>query len=93
MTAIGTILAGVGALGCLWFVLRYHLLTGGDWRHNPAGRHLMAFTANLGVLLGLIVVNRLSGDYPGRVIVTMVLFAALVGQIVWRLVLLERAQR
>lgn len=92
MKDISTILTAVGALACLYFVVRYHVSTGGDWRHNPGGRHLMFFTANMGLLFLLIVAARLWPTYPGRSVVTALFYAALVGQIVWRCVLLHRAQ-
>ncbi|SCL31884.1 hypothetical protein GA0070616_4350 [Micromonospora nigra] len=89
---VGTALAVLGLAACLYFVAAYQWLTGGDWRHNPGGRHLMEFTGTLGVLLGLIVAARLWPDYPGRDQVTLLVFGLLVGQVVWRSVLLHRAQ-
>ncbi|WFE45292.1 hypothetical protein [Verrucosispora sp. WMMD1129] len=92
MRHASTVLAMVGFVACLYFVAAYQWLTGGDWRHNPAGRHLMEFTGTLGVLLGLIVAARLWPDYPGRDTITLVVFGLLVAQVVWRSVLLHRAQ-
>lgn len=92
MRDVATALTVLGALACLYFVVRYHVTTGGDWRHNPGGRHLMFFTANMGLLFLLIVAARLWPDYPGRLVVTALFYAALVGQIIWRCVLLHRAQ-
>lgn len=87
-----TVLAALGMAGCWYFVAAYWWTTGGGWRRTAGGRHLMAFTANLGGLLTLVVVNRVFGDYPGRQAITLALFAALVAQIFWRCVLLHRAQ-
>ncbi|KXK63341.1 hypothetical protein AWW66_03240 [Micromonospora rosaria] len=88
----GTVLAAIGALACAYFVLTYQVTTGGDWRRSAAGRHLMQFTACLGILMGLIVAARLWPDYPGRDQVTLMTFGWLVGQVIWRSVLLHRAQ-
>ncbi|MEU5668939.1 hypothetical protein ABZ749_00950 [Micromonospora sp. NPDC047753] len=92
MRDLTTAVAAVGAAGCWYFVLVYWATTAGDWRHNPGGRHVMLFTADLGVLLTLIVAARIWPDYPGRSVVTLVAFALLVVQILWRCVLLHRAQ-
>jgi uncharacterized membrane protein HdeD (DUF308 family) len=92
MRDAGTVLAAAGMFACLYFVAAYQRFTAGDWRRNPGGRHLMEFTGTLGVLLGLIVLARFWPDYPGRDVITLVVFGALVGQVVWRIVLLHRAQ-
>ena len=92
MMTLTTVLAVAGAGGCWYFVGAYHWLTGGDWRRTAAGRHLMAFTATLGALLTWIIVARVWPDWPARRVVSLLLFAALVGQVVWRCVLLHRAQ-
>lgn len=92
MREAGTVLAGVGFLACLYFVLAYQRFTGGDWRNNPGGRHLMEFTGTLGLLLGLIVLARFWPTYPGRDETTLVVFGLLVCQVLWRIVLLHRAQ-
>jgi len=87
-----TALAALGAAGCWYFVFVYWATTAGDWRRNPGGRHVMLFTGDLGVLLSLIVAARIWPEYPGRSVVTLVAFALLVAQILWRCVLLHRAQ-
>lgn len=92
MRHIGTALAVVGGLASVYFVVAYQVTTGGDWRHSAAGRHLMQFTANLGVLFALIVAARLWPGYPGRDAVSLLVFGALVAQVVQRCVLLHRAQ-
>ncbi|MEU4570739.1 hypothetical protein [Micromonospora sp. NPDC023956] len=92
MNNLTAALAVVGAGVCWYFVGAYHVLTGGDWRRNPGGMHVMVFTANLGVLLTLAAAGRVWPDYPGREFVVTLVFAALVGQLVWRCVLLHREQ-
>lgn len=92
MRDLTTATAVLGAVGCWYFVLAYWVTTRGDWARSPAGRHVMQFTANLGLLMSLIVVARIWPDYPGRMVVTLVAFGALVVQIWWRVVLLHRAQ-
>lgn len=87
-----TALAAVGFAGCMYFVAAYWAMTRGAWRQSPVGRHLMAFTFNLGVLLGLVVAARVWGDYPMRVYLSALFFGAFVIQIVYRCVLLHRAQ-
>lgn len=92
MTALTAALAVAGAGVCWYFVVAFHVLTGGDWRHNRGGQHVMAFTASLGLLLTLAAAGRVWPDYPGRELVVTVVFATLVGQLVWRCVLLHREQ-
>lgn len=87
-----TLLAVVGLLACGWFVVAYQVTTGGDWRHSAAGRHLMTFTATLGLLFGLIMLGRAWPDYPGRSVVVPLALAALVVLLVRRCVLLHTAQ-
>lgn len=93
LTDLNTALAVIGAGACWWFVFAFHHLSGGDWRHNAGGRHVMQVTANLGVLLTLIVLARVWPDYPGRAVTTFTAFAALVGQLVHRCVLMHQEQR
>lgn len=93
MMIAGTVLSVLGAVGCWYFVVAYWALTRGDWHRTAAGRHVMQFTANLGVLFSLIVLARLWPDYIGRPVITLVAFAALVAQLMWRIVLMHRAQR
>lgn len=93
MREAGNILSALGALACWYFVAVYWWKTRGDWRHSWAGRHVMLLSANFAVLLTLIVMARLWPTYPGRSLVTIVVYAALVTQLVWQCVLLHRAQR
>ncbi len=93
MRDVTTALAVVGAASAWYFVVAYWWITRGDWRHNPGGRHVMHMPANLGRLMTRIVAARLWPDYIGRPVITLVAFAALVAQLVWRIVLMHRAQR
>ena len=93
ITTITTWLAGAGAVGCWYFVVAYWWTTRGDWHRTPGGRHIMQFTANLGVLMSMIVAARLWPHYPGRAIITPVAFGGLIVQVYWRISLLHRAQR
>lgn len=93
MKDLGTALTLIGAGACWYFVIAYHVATGGDWRHSPAGRHLMQLSGGLGLLMTLILAARVWPTYPGRPWVTLAVFAYVVIQMVWRCVLLHRAQR
>lgn len=92
MRDLTTAIALLGAAGCWYFVLAYWITTRGDWSRTSGGRHVMQFTANLGVLMTLIVAARIWPDYPGRMVITLVAFTGLVVQIFWRCVLLHKAQ-
>lgn len=93
MRDFGTALTVTGAAACWYFVIGYHLLSGGGWRRSAAGRHLMQLSGGLGVLMTLIVAARVWPGYPGRPWVTLGVFAYVVVQMIWRCVLLHRAQR
>lgn len=73
-------------------MVAYQVTTAGGWSRSPAGRHLMQFTATLGLLFALILTARLWPDYPGRDEINLLAFAWLLGQVVWRSVLLHGAQ-
>lgn len=87
-----TALAVIGAAAAWRFVVVFWWRTRGDWARNPGGRHVMQMTAYMGLLLTLIVIARIWPDYPGRSAVTGVVFALLIGQLVWRNVLMDREQ-
>lgn len=92
MRELTNLIAALGAIGCWYFVAAYWVTTRGDWMRSPAGRHIMQFTANLGLLMSLIAIARFWPDYPGREVIVLVAFAALVLQVWWRIVLMHRAQ-
>lgn len=83
----------IGALGCWYFVVAYWILTHGAWRRSGVGQHLMSFTALLGSLFTIILVNRVLGTYLGRKEITVVLFVLFVIQVIVRCVLLHYEQR
>ena len=92
MRDLTTGVAALGAAGCWYFVAAYWVTTRGDWHRTAMGRHVMQFTANLGLLMTLIVAARIWPTYPGRQAVTLAAFAVLVVQIWHRVVLMHRAQ-
>ena len=85
-----TTVIAVAASG--WFVIRFHVLTCGDWRRSVMGRHVMAFTAVIGGLLALTLLRILLGDYPGRRQLVAFGFVVFTVILVHRVVLLEREQ-
>ena len=89
---LGSITA-TGLLGCITFVIRYAILSGGAWRHTEAGRFMMIVYANMGALFSSVLANLIFGDWPGRRIVTLSLFMAFVIFAWWPLRLLTRARK
>lgn len=87
-----TVVTASGLAGCLVFVVAYAVRSRGAWMAQEAGRFLMAVYANLGALLAFVLVNQVFGDWPGRRLVTVVLFAAYCFEAWWPLRLLSRAQ-
>jgi hypothetical protein len=81
--------AGAGLLAALSFVVLYARVPG--WWRTSAGRHLMAMTAIIGTLFGLLLVGRIVGGLP--MVVWVVAVAVLDGLLVHRVWLLVRAQR
>lgn len=64
-----------GLLGCLGFIVLYHVLTGGHWRDHELGWFLMVKAGDLGLILALIGATRVLGDWPGRRVAVLVLVA------------------
>lgn len=85
------VMLGVGIVGCWAFVYRY--VRTYRWWRNEFGRHLVAFSASLGLLLTYVGVLWVYPDLPGRNVIRLVLFSSLIAVIVWRLVLFERVKR
>lgn len=56
-------LAAIFFVAATW-VITYHLLTGGRWRHTQLGRHIVAFTVVIAGLSGLALARLLVGDRP-----------------------------
>lgn len=92
MRYLTTAIAVTGAVACWYFVIAYWWTTRGDWARNSGGRHVMLFTADLGVLMTLIALARIWPTYPGRDVIVMIAFGGLVVQVVYRCVLLHRVQ-
>lgn len=83
----GEVLAGAaGALASVvWYFVRAR------WWRTEMGRHLMSYTSVIALLLALLVLRKVVGDYPGRAAVSTVALAAL-DYVIWRrLWLLVRA--
>ena len=70
-------MAVAGSVAVYW-----HVMTKGTWRHWPAGQSLMGLLAIIAVGFSFGVLNRLLGDYPGRSLAGIVLYALFVGAIV-----------
>jgi hypothetical protein len=74
------------------FVITYQLRTHGAWRRSATGWHLMTFTATLAVVFTLAAIVRVV-DIPGIAYIAVALYAAIVGGLAWRLVLLATATK
>lgn len=88
-----SVVTGVGLAGCGYFVVRYWWRTGGRWMADEAGRFLMVFWGTLGALFALVLCNQWLGDWPGRRVVTVVVFSAFVVMTWWPSRLLTIAQK
>lgn len=88
-----SIVTGAGFVSCLTFVVGYWWRTGGTWVRDEAGRFLMAIMGTLGALLGLVLGNQWIGEWPGRRVVTVVVFTLFVAVTWWPHRLLYKAQR
>lgn len=80
---------GVGLLATAVFVAGYLRVRG--WWGSPEGRHMMAFTAVLGVMFGLLLLGRIVGGLPP--LVWVVVGAVLDALLIHRVWLLIRAKR
>lgn len=82
-------ITSAGFINCLVFCIAYAIVTRSAWwrgkegHPNEYGRFLMLFMGSLGSLFGLIVCARLFGDWPGRQIVTTMLYVGFVAASVW----------
>lgn len=88
------LLATASAVACWVFVAIYHLSTCGDWRRSEHGVHLMAFTAGLGLIMTY-VVAAIVGWVPKEwyPYASTGCYLIILSLVVWRIVLLLRAQR
>ncbi len=95
---LGSGLIVVSTLLALEWVIAYHRLTGGQWRHNEMGRHLMAFEGALAAVLTLSsirIVTDLFG-YPDPAwfqALRLIVFVSIPVVFVWRRWLLAKAQQ
>lgn len=64
-----------GLLGCVAFIVLYHLLTGGHWREHEVGWFLMVKAVDFALILALIGSTRIIGDWPGRRVLVLGLVA------------------
>lgn len=90
-------LCGAGLLGCLSFVIRYSLVSRrtdlGPWWRHELGWWLAAVPLNLASLFLLVMLNNISTDWPGRRVVTLILFSAYVVETWWPTRLLSKLNR
>lgn len=76
-------LLGIISLVAGTVALYWHRATKGTWRDWPAGQSLMGLLAIITVGFGFGVINRFLGQYPGRAVIGIVLYALFVGAIIW----------
>jgi len=89
---LGSITAA-GLVGCVTFVLRYAIRSRGAWRRSEAGRFMMVTYFCTGALFTSVLASQIFGDWPGRRIVTVILFSAYVVFTWWPQRLLTKAGR
>lgn len=68
----------LGFIAAVWFIIRYWIEAGRDAWRNPFGRYLLQRKIVLASLFGLVLINQIVGQWPGRRIalaVVMVAFA------------------
>lgn len=76
-------ITSVGLLNCLVFCVGYHIYSRGNWRRSEHGVFLMLSVGCLGSLFALIISTRLFGMWPGRPVVSLVLYSAYVAVSFW----------
>ena len=95
-TMVGTALAVISAVEAFTFVVAYHFYSGGQWRRDPMGRHVMAFVAVDAAVLGLAVVRAVAGaslDTGWFAWMRVVVFLGVPWVLGWRLAILLRYWR
>lgn len=89
-----TLLACVaGLLGCVSFVVRYHLLTGGAWCRTSEGRWMVYGRLIIAAALLVVVANRAFPGWPARRVITFLIMAAFAAQTYWPLRLVNEAHK
>lgn len=81
-------ITAVGLINCIIFCIGYWHSSSGSWFNSEYGRFLMMFIGCMGSLFALIVANRVFGMWPGRLVVTLILYSTYVGATFWPLRLL-----
>lgn len=87
------LITSAGFVGCVVFVTRYVVLSGGSWRDTEAGKFLVVVYTNLAALFLLVMANQIFGDWPLRKVASLLLYTVYVAQTWWPLRLLNLAQR
>jgi len=80
---ISALLLGVISVVAGWVAIYWHIATKGTWREWPAGQSLMGLLSIITVGFGYGVINRFIGQWAGRSIVSLILYALFVGAIIW----------
>jgi ABC-type Fe3+ transport system permease subunit len=80
---ITAILLGIISAVATWVIVYWHITTKGTWREWPAGRSLMGLLAIISIGFGYGVLNRFLGDWAGRAVFSIILYALFVGAIVF----------
>jgi hypothetical protein len=83
MTNATLAICALGFIGCVWFVLSYHIRSGGQCWRNEVGVWLMISRIDLGGIFLLIASNRFFGDWFGRRELTLILVAIFALQTFW----------
>lgn len=86
---IAYIVLGIGFVAAWWFVIRYMIKL--PWFSTEEGRHLVAMTSVVGAFFTLYLITALFPNLPGEKYIKIGLMVALVGTLVWRVTMLERA--
>jgi hypothetical protein len=90
MRVAGTVLLGVGFVMALAIVIAYGTLT--RWERRPVGRMIMALVFEITAVQGLSLAARIFGEYPGRAILALLLYASFVVTLGWMLSQIIREQ-
>lgn len=99
MDIAGVVLFVVAAVLGIEWVIAYHRQTGGAWRDTLMGRHAMIFMTSLAAVLALGAARGIAVEILGThdptwfKIVRIIIGASVPAVILWRRVLLHRAQR
>lgn len=86
-------ITSIGLINCLVFCAGYQIKSKGGWRKSEHGVFMMLFIASLGTLFALIISTRLFGDWPGRMVVSTLLYTGYVAITFWPTRLLVLAFR